>query len=1037
MGSETTARRAVAKLTQGKVHWSVHVIDRLAGIGIRVGGLTVILAVVGLVAFIFWQVVPLFAMPDSGELEAKGAPVADATLALHTDEYRRVGVRVTPLGVAAFVVPTGESLGFTPVPELGSAKVTAAQIALRPYTKVLQDGIADVPRFALTLGLSDGRVLQGYVSYMHAFRRFELNKDPESWRKLPMPEREEFGKPGYVPQVLSESEDGKQWMIEHLAEFGFYRRIAVLVAIERTLEIDAGGQVIARVYSSLSKGEPEAEREALTAVITEKGRALLLLEKLALNAMTEEVEGEKLSSADFTGHIKNKAAFCLCHDQHHDVLFATEEGLVYSFERDEKTNEFKPNSEPATNVFAGHEGGSWGEYVSAQCEELELGAATGALKLTAMGYLLGDTSVLLGDSHGGVQSWFKVRRHDEDINPQLMRIHVFEPGAGAVKGFAACAANKSFLTWDDGGMVRVFHNTAERKVFEERIALPGPAAMHYGDKAQGALAVDASGKLRNWWIDSKHSEVSFKTLFGKVWYEGYREPKYEWQSSSGTDDVEPKYSMIPLIIGTLKGGMYALLFAIPLAVLGAIYTSEFMHRKLRATIKPAMEVMASLPSVVLGFLGALYFAPLAAPIMPTLLVMVVLCPTLFLLFGWMWQQLPPTITGKFGPLATLGLLFVLLLVGIWGSTLIGPRAEPLLFSAREAAAPELVSADNFKPINEKTATRLDAGDLRSWTSGGALLQREQAGTLAGEGKTQAVNLPKGWWLPGGHGLFIVLMTIPFALLVAWCVRAASALLFGGKIGKREFKGVAPGANPVDRVRRALAGESRTTLWPIAVDVAFSLGFVGLVVLAGWGVSLLVSPGIEYMLFGYEHPTAGGFVNGVATPARVADFRRFITGAEGWKFNQTNSLVVGFAMGFAVIPIIYSIAEDALSTVPNQLRAASLACGASRWQTTVHVVVPAAASGIFSAIVIGLGRAIGETMIVVMAAGGTPVTAMEPLSGFRSLSAAIAIEMPEAPHGGSHYRTLFLGGLMLFCMTFVISSMAELVRMRLRKKLSRM
>lgn len=234
-------------------------------------------------------------------------------------------------------------------------------------------------------------------------------------------------------------------------------------------------------------------------------------------------------------------------------------------------------------------------------------------------------------------------------------------------------------------------------------------------------------------------------------------------------------------------------------------------------------------------------------------------------------------------------------------------------------------------------------------------------------------------------------------------------------------------NPFEKVRQSLAGQSGTTLWPIAVDVSFSLGFALLAGLVGFGLAALLSPGLESLFFGYEHPTAG----------HVADFRRFVTGPEGWKFNQTNSLIVGFSMGFAVIPIIYSIAEDALSTVPNQLRAASLACGASRWQTTTTVVVPAAASGIFSAIVIGLGRALGETMIVVMAAGGTPVMELEPLSGFRSLSAAIAIEMPEAPHGGTLYRTLFLGGLMLFLMTFVISTAAEVVRMRLRKKLSRM
>jgi phosphate transport system permease protein len=215
---------------------------------------------------------------------------------------------------------------------------------------------------------------------------------------------------------------------------------------------------------------------------------------------------------------------------------------------------------------------------------------------------------------------------------------------------------------------------------------------------------------------------------------------------------------------------------------------------------------------------------------------------------------------------------------------------------------------------------------------------------------------------------------------------------------------------------------------VIVDAAFSLGFGALLLIAGFGLALLVAPYlIEPLLFSYDHPTAG----------RVGDFRRFITGEEGWRFEQSNSLIVGFAMGFAVIPLIYTISEDALTSVPNQLRAASLACGASAWQTTMGVVLPAAASGIFSGIVIGLGRALGETMIVVMAAGGTPVMDMQPLSGFRSLSAAIAIEMPEAPHGGTLYRVLFMGGLILFVMAFCMNTVAEIVRMRLRKRLSRL
>ncbi len=149
--------------------------------------------------------------------------------------------------------------------------------------------------------------------------------------------------------------------------------------------------------------------------------------------------------------------------------------------------------------------------------------------------------------------------------------------------------------------------------------------------------------------------------------------------------------------------------------------------------------------------------------------------------------------------------------------------------------------------------------------------------------------------------------------------------------------------------------------------------------------------------------------------------------------QRNTLVVGFAMGFAVIPIIYTLAEDALSAVPDQLRSASLGCGATPWQTAMWVVLPTAISGVFSAIMIGMGRAVGETMIVMMATGNTPVIDLNIFSGLRALSANIAVELPEAPKDGTLYRTLFLTGLVLFAMTFLINTLAELVRKRFSKR----
>ena len=149
--------------------------------------------------------------------------------------------------------------------------------------------------------------------------------------------------------------------------------------------------------------------------------------------------------------------------------------------------------------------------------------------------------------------------------------------------------------------------------------------------------------------------------------------------------------------------------------------------------------------------------------------------------------------------------------------------------------------------------------------------------------------------------------------------------------------------------------------------------------------------------------------------------------------QRNTLIVGFAMGFAVIPIIYTIAEDALNSVPEHLRAASMACGAPPWQTATRIILPTAASGVFAAVMIGMGRAVGETMIVVMAAGNTPVLEWNIFNGLRALSANIAVELPEAVRDGTLYRMLFLAALTLFAMTFVVNTLAEIIRLRFRRR----
>jgi phosphate transport system permease protein len=166
---------------------------------------------------------------------------------------------------------------------------------------------------------------------------------------------------------------------------------------------------------------------------------------------------------------------------------------------------------------------------------------------------------------------------------------------------------------------------------------------------------------------------------------------------------------------------------------------------------------------------------------------------------------------------------------------------------------------------------------------------------------------------------------------------------------------------------------------------------------------------------------------------AGDMRHWLTHDMGIDFDQRNSMVVGLAMGFAVIPTIFSIAEDAIFAVPKSLTQGSLALGATPWQTLVRVILPTASPGIFSALMMGLGRAVGETMIVLMATGNTPIMDMNIFEGLRTLAANVAVEMPESEVGGTHYRVLFLSALVLLGFTFVMNTLAELVRQRLRVK----
>ncbi|MFC1764058.1 ABC transporter permease [Planctomycetota bacterium] len=550
------------------------------------------------------------------------------------------------------------------------------------------------------------------------------------------------------------------------------------------------------------------------------------------------------------------------------------------------------------------------------------------VQLTSVSWLIGRSTLLVGDSTGQVTAWFRKRVPNKEFADgwTLVRAHQLKGPQSAVAVVGSSQRTRVAVAGYENGQVGLFQvTTAQRLIDLSAEGQERVQAVCLSPKEDSLLAL-IGNRLARWDIDLKYPEASLRAVFLPVWYEGAARPQHVWQSSSGDDAFEPKLGIIPLIFGTLKATVYSLLFGVPLALLAAIYTSEFLSPRLKTRVKPTIELMASLPSVVLGFLAGLVIAPMVEDQVPGVLAMIVTIPFTLLIGAHLWQLLPLRLALRWEPYRLLPVLICMLLGAAWGWRL-GPGLEDFLFS----------------------------GDLKAW-----LDQQTGVGTA-------------GWLF-----LLLPICTVASAMFGALWIRPALRPLIGH----------------LSRGTNALVG---------------LLTFLGhtLVTLAlAWGLSLtLNSLGLD--------PRGGSSYLGI--------------------FVQRNALIVGFIMGFAIIPIIYTIAEDALSTVPDHLRAASVGAGATPWQTALRIVVPTAMSGLFSAIMIGLGRAVGETMILLMAAGNTPVMEWNIFNGMRTLAANIAVELPEAPQGGTHYRTLFLTALVLFIITFVINTLAEFVRQRFRKR----
>jgi phosphate transport system permease protein len=547
-------------------------------------------------------------------------------------------------------------------------------------------------------------------------------------------------------------------------------------------------------------------------------------------------------------------------------------------------------------------------------------------EITCLAWAQGQTTLLAGDATGSVRGWFpaRVKEDGAEDGRKLVCAHVLEGSKQPVSSLT-CSIRKRIVAVGYGdGSLRTFYLTNGRSLTSASDGTGGACEQVLISPKDDQLIKLGANSVARWEVNFRYPEVTPASLFMPVWYEGYAKPERIWQSSGGSDDVEPKLSLAPLVFGTLKATFYSMLFGVPIAILAAIYSSEFLHPKAKQIIKPGIELMASLPSVVLGFLGGLVVAPFVEPRLAEVLLSILLVPFVMILTSLLWQWLPDRVTQHRHWFRSV-LLVAAFPIGIRLAQALGPYVENRFF----------------------------AGSIKQWLSGG----------------------------PGGAVAGWVMLLLPLA--------AVAVALFIWRI-----------VNPVLRD----AGHQWSHFqWGAAEISKFMVGTVLALCLA-----ILVGNGLAW--FGWD--PRGNLIG---------------------NYMQRNALIVGFVMGFAVVPIIYSIAEDSLSSVSQHLRAASLAAGATRWQTAYYVVVPTAMSGLFSAVMIGLGRAVGETMIVLMAAGNTPIVDFNIFNGFQTLSALVATEMPESVVGSTHYRTLFLAALCLFTVTFILNGLAESVRARYRKR----
>ncbi|HEY4309602.1 MAG TPA: ABC transporter permease subunit [Pirellulales bacterium] len=842
---------------------SVQIVDRIARGLIAVGGIGTVVAVSTVCLFLVWVVVPLFLPASVGEPKKVDlAPAVAAAIHVEVDEYRVLGWAMSAEGVVStFRLDTGEVIDEKPL-------------------------FPEQPPTAWTFGIGGREAVCGFAD--------------GSVRTVKLGFLTTFPAVADLPADIAELPAGKTTVHDHgllsRTKQGQLRLQTMRATVADPI-VPAGTAAVVCVDSS---SRPTGR---VSGVFAADGQLTLHGTRRRQTLLRETIDSQNFNV-----------------------------NVPYTAPADHGPPKHLLVSGQADNLYL-----IWGDGVLLRYDIRDLNQPRLAEQvdllvepdqsITSLSFLPGKTTLVVGDSLGYICAWFPARSAEARTVDGAILIAAHEMSTGkktAVTSLATSLRTRLIAAGYQDGSFRVFQSTSDRCLIEAATSDDVPLRLvTFSPKGDALIGLEGNAAWQ-WPLSTGFPEVSLRTLFGAVWYEGYDAPRHVWQSTGGGDDFEPKLGMGPLVFGTIKATVYSLLFAVPLALLSAIYSSEFLHPRVKSRIKPAIEMMASLPSVVLGFVAALVVAPYVEKVFPAVLAGVAVVPFTYLLAAHLWQLLPARV-GLLLARWRFAFICATLPVGVVASAVVGPLVERILFD----------------------------GDLRSWLDG-------QTGSGVG-----------GW----------IVLLLPLSAMV-------TALVISRRV------------NPL--LRKRLRGASRASRAVLELGKFFA--------------AVLVT-------------VAGAAAVGLLLDSLLIDPRGLVLST----YVQRNALVVGFVMGFAIIPLIYTIADDALSTVPGHLRSASLGAGATPWQTAIRVIIPTAMSGLFSAVMIGLGRAVGETMIVLMAAGNTPILDWNIFNGFQTLSASIATELPEAVQGSAHYRTLFVAALALFVITFIVNTIAEAVRLRFRRR----